>query len=244
MKRLAVLLLAACKTPAPVADAAIDVGAVSVSAFGCEGMSDDPTALYKKANDLIEPYATLQNHPRNDADSREKSLKGGIACLDRVIGPNPKSWSAMWLRGKAWQALGEHPKARDDFRAAYAIKPDELDVGRELGLELLATNEFAESKKIWDALIKHWPDNSGLHANEAIALALLGDTPGAQREVKTARTLDPSDPVTKELELRIADVASGARRPPVSLEDLQNRTLADAGPAIRPLLHRDAGKNE
>jgi tetratricopeptide (TPR) repeat protein len=215
--------LAACKSQSDVKPAP-SASAVATSAFGCDGMPDDEAALYKKASDLVEPYMTLQNRPRNDANDREKSLRGGIACVDRVITINPKNWQAFWVRGKAWQGLGDHAKAQGDFQAAYTIRPDELDVGRELGLELLDLEKFDDSKNIWQELIKKWPDNAGLHANLAIALVILGDTPGAQREIATARTLDPSDPVTKQLDLRIKDVASGQRRKPENLKDLVNRT--------------------
>lgn len=226
MKRAApilVLFVTACKSPPQSTDPAPSASATTAS-IGCEGMPDDQAALYKKATSLVEPFMTLQNRPRNDADNRERSLKAGIGCLDRVIGANPKNWSAFWVRGKAYQGLGDHPKARDDFQAAYTIKPDELDVGRELGLELLATDKFSDSRKVWEELVKKWPDNAGIHANLAIALLLEGDTPGAQREVAAARTIDPSDPVTKQLDLRIKDVASGQRRKPDNLQDLVNRT--------------------
>jgi tetratricopeptide (TPR) repeat protein len=185
----------------------------------CDLSGSDHNALFKHGADLIGPHMLLVDRkpaPRNDAEVRV-----GIACLDRVLEMDPSNWSALWIRGKAFQSLGEHAQAVESFRSAYRINATQRDVAREFAEELLETAQFREAADIAREVSDRSPQDAGLKANLALALLLSGDVPSAQRSIAEALRLDPSDSISKALAKRIDDVASGARPQPKSIAELQ-----------------------
>jgi tetratricopeptide (TPR) repeat protein len=216
VKRFALaFVLLACRPKQTAPDAAADSGTI-----GCEGMSDE-AAMYKRGSDLVEPYMALQGRERKNDATREKNLRAGIACMDQVVAKSPKSWSAFWVRGKAHQALGDHGSAEQSFQAAYDIKPDEIDVGRELGLEELELNQWGKASRVFQVLVDGHPTDAGMRANLALSFLLDGDPKRAKAEITQARKLEPNDPVSKKVEERIDEVASGKRPQPTSLREIE-----------------------
>lgn len=55
---------------------------------------------------------------------RGRDLKAGIAVLDRALSIDPRLETALLLRARARDALGDRDSAREDWRAALAINPD------------------------------------------------------------------------------------------------------------------------
>jgi Flp pilus assembly protein TadD len=155
------------------------------------------------------------------SEGRDLHLRAGIACLDRVLGLSPTNWAALWVRGKALQALGEHAGAKSSFASAYKIQPSNPDVGREYVLELLETRAFPEAVNISEKISRDHPKEAGLLANLALAQLLNREVTRATKTIADALALDPEDQVTKVLKTRIEEVASGRRKQPQSLEELQ-----------------------
>lgn len=216
-RALAVLLLfgTACSKPSKRTDMTAQSSAV------CDVSGSDHDTLYRRGVDLIQPHMLLVDRkaaPRNDAEVRV-----GIACMDRVLDIDPSNWSALWIRGKAFQSLGQHEKAVESFRSAYRINAGQPDVAREFEEELLETEHFREAADIARAASDRSPRNAGLKANLALALLLSGDASSAQQAITEALRLDPTDPISKALARRIFEVASGARPQPKSLGELQRR---------------------
>ena len=185
-------------------------------------LSSSPMALEKATIQVfVEPYMALQGRERKNDATREKNLRAGIACMDQVVAKSPKSWSAFWVRGKAHQALGDHGSAEQSFQAAYDIKPDEIDVGRELGLEELELNQWGKASRVFQVLVDGHPTDAGMRANLALSFLLDGDPKRAKAEITQARKLEPNDPVSKKVEERIDEVASGKRPQPTSLREIE-----------------------
>lgn len=145
----------------------------------------------------------------------------GIACLDRVLVIAPANWSALWIRGKGFQALGEHGPAAESFRSAYHLNPEHQDVAREFAEELLETRQFGEAVTVAREVSNRRPQDGGLKANFALALLMDGQVGAAQSTIADAGKLDPNDEITKGLAKLIGDVASGSRPQPKTLDDLQ-----------------------
>jgi tetratricopeptide (TPR) repeat protein len=125
----------------------------------CDVTGADHDALFRRGADLISPHMLLTDHEpaaRNDAEVRI-----GIACLDRVLQIDPSNWSALWIRGKAFQSLTEHGKAVESFRAAYRLQPEHEDVARELAAELLETQGFVEAVTIAREISTRHPQDAG-----------------------------------------------------------------------------------
>jgi Tfp pilus assembly protein PilF len=189
--------------------------------MGCDGLPGDHDTLYKRGIDLIDPYMKLADRGIARSEDRDVHLRAGIACLDRVLALAPKNWSAFWVRGKALQTLGEHVRSANSFASAYKIQPDNPDVGREYVLELLETKAFPEAVNVSSKLSGDNPTNAGLLANLALALLLNHELQRAAKAIEAALALDPNDPVTKALKHRIEEVASGRRKQPQSLQELE-----------------------
>ena len=47
----------------------------------------------------------------------------GIDRLKRVVALEPRNWSAYWMMGKAYEALGDEPAAYEAFKRSGAIHP-------------------------------------------------------------------------------------------------------------------------
>jgi Flp pilus assembly protein TadD len=163
----------------------------------------------------------LSEHTQSSAQQHAGEVFGGIACLDKAIELRPDYWQALWVRGKAYQALGEKRAARDSFRAAYILNPDHPDVGRELVLAYIEQSEYSEALPIAKSLANNHPQDAGLRANYALVLVLDGQIGAAQTTIADALRLDPSDSVTQVLKTRIDEIASGKRPRPKSVQDLQ-----------------------
>jgi Flp pilus assembly protein TadD len=177
--------------------------------------------LYERGNRLIDPYMKLQDRPDTSGATRERDLREGIVCLDRVVELAPSNWAALWVRGKAYQALDLHDRARDSFRSAYDIHPQNPDVGRELVVECLELGLTKEAVRVAEETLATSPDNPGLRANLALALVLDGEVDRAKKEASQALAQDPGDPVTRVLEARIDEVARGVRPRPGSLREFE-----------------------
>jgi Flp pilus assembly protein TadD len=190
-------------------------------AAGCEAIGADRDALYQRGVGLIDPYMKLTDRSAARGEGRERHLRAGIACLDRLLVLAPGNWAALWIRGKAFQSLGEHGSAADSFAQAYRIQDGNPDVGRELVVELLETRGFAQAVDISQQLARRHPQNAGLWANLALALLLAHDLPAARKAIDEALRLDSSDAITLALKQRIDEIAAGRRPQPMTLQDLE-----------------------
>ena len=187
----------------------------------CESEAPDPVALFKRGSSLVSPYMLLSEHPVSVAQQHADEVRRGISCLDKAIELRPDYWQALWFRGKAYQALGEMRAARDSFRAAYNLQPENPDVGRELVITYIDQSEFGEAVPIAKRLAEDHPIDAGLKANYALALVLDGQIGAGQATIADALRLDPSDSVTRALKTRIDEIASGKRARPQSVHDLE-----------------------
>ncbi len=194
---------------------------LSVDSSRCDTMATDHNAVYKRGVTLIHPYIIVQDRAPAESDRRTRELLGGIACLDRALELAPSNWAAFWLRGKAFQALGDHARSVDSFRSAYRIRPLNPDVGRELALEQMELGEFQDAVSVGEKLALAFPNDAGLKANLALSLLLAGRVERARDTIDDAMRLDPNDAVSRELKRRIDEVANGSRRQPHSLKEFQ-----------------------
>jgi tetratricopeptide (TPR) repeat protein len=185
----------------------------------CDADGSDQAALYQRGGALIGPHMILAD--RAAAARNDRDVRVGVACFDQVLVLAPRYWQALWLRGKGLQALGDHSRAVASFRDAYRIQPADIDVGRELEAELLEVRGFAEAVTVARAMSAIVPANAGLEANLAVALALNGQLAEARQAVARALQLDSNDQITKALAHRLDEIATGARKLPSTLDELQ-----------------------
>jgi tetratricopeptide (TPR) repeat protein len=189
----------------------------------CDAAGTGHEAAFARGAELIEPYLVLADRPPAQRPSKEDDLRRGVACFELVLQLVPGNWSAMWLKGKAHQALHELDLALQAFRAAYQLEQNNPDVGRELVQALLDTGANREAAEIANEVAERHPENAGLVANLALALLLDAQIERARQVVERAHQLDPANPITRALRQIIDDVASGRRPQPTSLRELEGR---------------------
>jgi tetratricopeptide (TPR) repeat protein len=180
--------------------------------------------LYERGAAAVKNRLVLSGVPWQAPDEHgRRRLQNGVDCLLRHQRASPDSWPALWLAGKALQALGDNEGAVRELARAFAIKPDHADVGREYVSVLLDLGRAAEAEPIARAACAARPSDAGLVANLALTLLLAGKPDEAAAAVERALTMDPNDKITAEVARIINDVRTGRRPAPRSLQELQGR---------------------
>jgi tetratricopeptide (TPR) repeat protein len=174
--------------------------------------------LFSTANQIIDPYMRIHGVEHSKADI--EAINKAIAMYDEAIQIHPESWQSMWLRGKAYQALGSSNLAYASFKESYSLKPDNPDVVNEYLLEATNLNKIDEALVVNKAAVAKFPDHLGLQANYALVLILAGQTELAISQGQLALKMAPSDEITKNLINMAKEIQSGKRKQPSSIYEL------------------------
>lgn len=171
---------------------------------------------------LIKPYIFLVGVPSANPNTEQgrKDIRQGIEYLQVVIKMYPEHWLAYWQIGKAFEAIGDNEQAYENFKKAYEIKPDEVDVCRELMLSCLKLGNADEGVSVAWAAVQLEPNNAGLWCNMGLALLLKAQLAKAKQAAEKALEIDPSDKITKNLLMVISEVQSGRWPQPRKMSDL------------------------
>ena len=86
---------------------------------------------------------------------------------------------ALGGRRRARRLLRDREGAYAAFARAYGMAPDEIEVGRNLGMECITLGYAQIAIAVTAAMGRIWPDNAGLIANHALALLIGSDLDGA-----------------------------------------------------------------
>lgn len=147
----------------------------------------------------------------------KRRMKKAVALLEQVVAASPDQWSACWLLGMSFRALGEHERALDRFRRTYAVRPDNPDVGREYAAQCFIVGSAEEGVRISREVHARFPDDAGLQSNLALALLIGGDLDEAHSVAAAAHQRDPADPITKNLLDYIGAVRAGRKPRPTRM---------------------------
>ncbi len=175
---------------------------------------------YQKGLSCIEPYIIINGKPRSRPNTDK--IKEGIKYLDAVTKINPENWSAFWLKGKAYQALGKSESAYNEFKKSFDIQKENPDVARELTIEALNLGKGEEGVEIAKHALSLKPNNPGLMANLGLAYLINGEIDNAEDITRKAINLDPLDEINKRVLDIIEEVKSGKRPQPKKYSDLAN----------------------
>jgi tetratricopeptide (TPR) repeat protein len=175
--------------------------------------------LYKQGVALVWPYLFLANRESKDPSSLQgqEDLTQGINYLQRALSLNRNNWSALWLIGKAYEAVGNRTAFYDSLREAFHINPTHIDVSREYMQSCLKSGRTSEAVTIARHTLSLKPVNHGLVANLALALLLDGQIQESIIVIRQAASMVPNDPITQSLQHVIEDVAAGKRAVPQNM---------------------------
>jgi tetratricopeptide (TPR) repeat protein len=175
---------------------------------------------YQKGFNCIDPYVRLGSRPsrRPNADK----IRKGIKYLDAATKINSENWAAFWLKGKAYQALGDSAFAYKEFKKAFDIEKENADVARELMIESLNLGKGEEGVEIGKHALSLEPNNPGLMGNLGLAYLIKGEINNAEDITRKAISLNPQDGINKQILNIINEVKSGKRAQPRKYSDLMN----------------------
>lgn len=181
-----------------------------------ESTAEQYQALWAEAWELLAPF--FGPNRRNLSTEEIAKVAKASEALERMTSSGRASWHAWWLFGVARRCLRDREGAYAAFARAYGMAPDEIETGRNLGLECITLGYADEAISVTAAVVALAPDNAGLVANHALALLIGGDLDGALREVRRSLRLDPNDTVTLNLRRIIDNVCAGIVEAPSKIE--------------------------
>jgi Flp pilus assembly protein TadD len=172
------------------------------------------TALLKRDNIVaLTPPVSLNWFVR-------RRVRKAIRLLNQVVELNPSNWAALWVAGKAHQALGDNELALDSFSRSRLLNENHPDVAREAGISAMECGRPHLAIEFTRAALKLKPDDPGLQANLGLA-HLFAEQPGAARAViDAALAKDPNDKITQAISRLVDDVLQGKRPCPKRRADV------------------------
>lgn len=120
---------------------------------------------------------------------RRREFKAAISDFTEVLRLNPKHDGAFAKRGACYLELLDYDGALNDFSRAIALNP------KRLSLFAYRARTHLIQKDGWNALddsttiLNADPENPDGHFLKGLALELLDDDEGAEREIRQAKSL-------------------------------------------------------
>ncbi len=114
----------------------------------------------------------------------DKDYPAALAALKKVIEADPGNPYAYHYTGVAMDELGRHEAARDAFRAAVRVSPGYLAARIGLAHALRKTGDVTGSVAEASEALARFPQDGDAHFAIGLALAALGDRPGARRHLE------------------------------------------------------------
>jgi Flp pilus assembly protein TadD len=151
-------------------------------------------------------------------------LRRAKGLFEQALAINPNGWQSMWALGKLHQRLSEHASAVSWLQKAATVAPQEPNVQRELGIELLEVGEFERAVAAFRVAGQAQPSDPGHRANLALSLLLHGSTTEALGAADTALAMNPADPISQRLHSLVASVAEGRRPAPRTVREAASAT--------------------
>jgi tetratricopeptide repeat protein len=203
-------------------DVYVDLKTGKQAYVGRVAASDDDVkhdALYKRATALL-GFATRMVAPVRLSLMQKWRVRRGLGLLRKVLSIRPTSWTALWMMGKALQALGKHAEALDAFSRSYSINPRHPDVAREASISAMECSKYDEAQSFAEKAMQLRPEDPGLLANLALVMLLRQDPHAAKEQVERAYAADPQDRITRTIRQLVDEVIAGTRTCPRHTQEL------------------------
>ncbi len=111
----------------------------------------------------------------------------------------PEGWPGWFLLGWALRLSEKWQEAREALEGALERGCMESDLYNELAICTRALQDFDAASSALEEALKHDPENIKILSNMAIVHIEKGNREEAVRWLQTALTMDPSDPICRQL---------------------------------------------
>jgi tetratricopeptide (TPR) repeat protein len=165
--------------------------------------------LYREGCRILQPYLPLVDGltPSRPVDLAD--IERGRRLLARALDLYPNNWSAYWILGMACRAAGYKDEAYEALSRAWAINPNQVDVGRELVLQCCINGRGMEAVQVSGKVLALKQEDAGLLSNHALALLLAGEVGRARFFAARATAAAPDNRAAQGVAQAIEDVISG-----------------------------------
>ncbi|HEU4758515.1 MAG TPA: hypothetical protein VFT91_00905 [Dehalococcoidia bacterium] len=165
--------------------------------------------LYREGTKLLRPYLPLGDGITPGQPVDLEDIERGRRLLGRVLEMDPNNWAALWFLGMGCRVAGYKDQAYEAFARAFALKPDHVDVGRELVLQCCINGRGQEAVEVSRRVLALKPEDGGLMSNHALALLLAGDVGRARFFAAKAEVAAPDNRAAHGVAQVIEDVIAG-----------------------------------
>lgn len=110
----------------------------------------------------------------------------------RALKLDPLNVKGFLALGDAYASVSRNGEAEHAYQRAIAIRPTNWDAYQRRGSYYFRSKQFESAANDYRRVIQLTPDNARAHSNLSAALLNLGDTTGAEREMKEALHLAPT----------------------------------------------------
>ena len=135
-----------------------------------EEMAKELNSKLDRAQELVDPFIFLSD--KKHEEPQTKKLKDAIALYDEVLLIVPDHWVSMFFKGKAYQALGDHPSAYNSFKLAFRQDVQNKDVLNEYAVEAMELGYFEEALSVLETGQTIYRSDIGVMGNYALALIM------------------------------------------------------------------------
>ncbi|QNK66991.1 tetratricopeptide repeat protein [Variovorax sp. PAMC26660] len=157
-----------------------------------------------------------------------REMRKAIALLEKVLALHPGNAAALWMQGKFLQLLGEFDASLDCLSKAYLIDPGNTAHSREAGISATEAGKLDVAVFYAQEALKATPGDAGLRTNLAVAHLFAGNMAAARKEIDTARSAEPDDPITRSVWVLVREVAAGRMRRPTRTSEIDTKALREA----------------
>jgi tetratricopeptide (TPR) repeat protein len=160
-------------------------------------LKDFPPVIMEQVQ---EAYDTARSHPRDAGASGKlgmllelyKRREPAAICYERAHQLDPGEFRWLYYLGFLHSAQGKRTEALTTLRAALRLNPDYLPARLKLAENLLASAEWDEARKLYEAIVKGNPDAAEAYYGIGRIRAANGDLAAAVQSYRKACELFPA----------------------------------------------------
>ena len=146
----------------------------------------------------IDAASALGDVFRIDERYEEAAAAYDIA-IGRLVAVEPRHWRLFYVRGIAFERVGEWPKAEADFLRALELEPDQPLVLNYLGYSWVEQgHKLDEARTMIEKAVELRPDDGYIVDSLGWAAYRLGDFEEAVRQLELAVELVAGDPIIND----------------------------------------------
>ena len=189
------------------------------------GRTETPVeALYESSATVILQNRLAPGQPPVRG-KRKQEISQAIEDLEKVVKNHPHFWRAHYVIGKGNRVIGDLENAYSAFHNAFEINADGNNVCRALISICLDTDRVEQALLVAIKEATLFPDNEETLGNLATCYLLNKQVPAARKTIDAALRLNPTSPVSQQIDELIQAVEAGECPCPLTLHEAQTTTL-------------------